>query len=115
MPEGSATALDPELYFEPSVPHYPLASQAWVPLSPDWFVDLGSLEASKPWRGWWLTRPAEHPYNPCFRPHHPEFQIFVPVGVDESNVVSRIVEDVDPNEPAPIDVTPLCMHSRELP
>ena len=31
--DGPAPALDPELYFEPTVPHYPLVSHAWVPSS----------------------------------------------------------------------------------
>ena len=65
------------------------------------------LDASETWRVWSLTRPAEHPYNTRFRPHHPEFPVFVPAGVAESDVVSLIVEDVDPNEPAPSAVSPV--------
>ena len=38
-------------------------------------------------------------------PHHPEFPVFVPAGVSEGDVVSSIVEDVYPNEPAPPTVS----------
>ena len=101
MPNGPAPALDPKLYCEPSGPHYPLVGHTWVTFRPDWFAELGAFDASRPWRVWWLTQPAEHPYNTYFRPNHREFLVFVPAGVAESDVVSRIVEDVDPNEPAP--------------
>ena len=63
-----------------------------VPSSPDWFVEVGALVASEPWKVCLLTQPAEHPYNACFRPHLPEFPVFVPAGVAESDMVSRIVE-----------------------
>ena len=65
-----------------------------------WFAEIGALDDSEPWRVWWLIQPTEHPYNTCFGPHHPNFPVFVPAGVAESDVVSRIVEDVDPLEPA---------------
>ena len=77
-----------------------------MPSSPDWFAKLRALDASEPWRVWWLTRPAENPNNTCFRPHHHEIPVFVPAGVAESDVVSRIVEDFDPNEPAPPAMSP---------
>ena len=85
--------------------HYPLVSHAWVPSSPDWFAELGALDTSDPMRVWWLTRPTEHPYNTYSRPQHPEFPVLVPAGVAESDVVSRIVEDVDLDEPAPPTVS----------
>ena len=99
IPDGPAPALDTEVYFDPSVPHYPLQSHAWVPSSPDWFAELGGLDSAEPWRVWWITRPAEHPYNTCFRPHHPEFPVFMPAGGAGSEVDSRIVADVDLSEP----------------
>ena len=68
MPDGLAPALDPELNFESSVPHYPLVSQTWVTSSHEWFVELGALDASEAWRVWCLNWPAEHLYNTCFRP-----------------------------------------------
>lgn len=106
MPDGPAPALDPELYFEPSVPNYPLVSRAWVPSTPDWFAEIGGLDSAEPWRVWWITRPAEHPYNTCFRPHHPEFPVFMPAGGAGSEVDSRIVADVDLSEPDPTAVNP---------
>ena len=51
-----------------------------------------------------VTRPEEHPYNTCFRSRHPEFPLFVPAEIAESEVVPGIVEDVDSTEPAPPDV-----------
>ena len=80
-------------------------SHAWVPSSPDWFAELGALDALEPWRVWWLTQSAENPYNTCFRSPHPELPVFVPAGVAETDVVSLIVEDVDPNEHAPPTVS----------
>ena len=62
---------------------------------------LGALDASEVWRIWWQTQSAEHPYNACLTPLYPEFRILVPAGVAESDMVSRIVEDVNPNESTP--------------
>ena len=45
-------------------------------------------------------------YNTFSRPHHHVLTVFVPVAVAESYVVSRIIEDDDPNEPAPPAVIP---------
>ena len=42
----------------------------------------------------------------CFRSRHPEFPVFVPAGIAKSDMMSRIVEDVDPNGSAPPDVDP---------
>ena len=38
--------------------------------------------------------------------HHPDFPVFVPSNVDESDVVSRIFEVVHLNEPSPPTVSP---------
>ena len=99
IPDGPAPALDTEVYFDPSVPHYPLQSHAWVPSSPDWFAELGALDASEPRRVWWLTRPRQHTYSNYSRPQHPEFPVLVPAGVAESDVVSNFIDDVDRTNP----------------
>ena len=106
VPDEPAPDLNHELYFKPSVPHYPVVGHAWVPSNPDCFAELSKFDASEPWRVWWLTRPVENLYNTCFSPHHPKSLVFVPAGFAQSDVVSRIVEDVDPNEPAPTAVSP---------
>lgn len=81
MSDRPAPAIDPELFFEQSVPHYPLVINALVPSSPNWFVELGALDGSDPWSVWRLSRPAEHIYNTFSRPQHPEFPVFVPASV----------------------------------
>ena len=52
LPSGSAPVLDPELYFEPTLPHYPVVSYAWVSTGSDRFDELNALDIAKPWRVW---------------------------------------------------------------
>lgn len=41
------------------------------------------------------------PLQHIFRLRQPEFPVFVPAGIAKIDVVSRIFEDIDPNEPDP--------------
>jgi hypothetical protein len=50
---------------------------------------------------WWLRQPALHPFNQCFLPLHPEFDVFAPADFDSEYIQSQIQEDLDPDEPAP--------------
>ena len=72
---GPTPLLDPELFFEPSVPMYPIMSYAWVPEDVKWISELEALGHFKPWRGWWMTRSSEHLYNKYFRPCNQGFPI----------------------------------------
>ena len=45
-----------------------------------------------------MNRHVKHLYNICFRSRHPEFFVFVPPGITESELVSRVVKDLDLNE-----------------
>ena len=47
-----------------------------------------------------MTQPVEHPYNTCFRSHHPSLPVVVTACVADRDAVSRIVEDVNQKEPA---------------
>ncbi|KAE8972860.1 hypothetical protein PR002_g26378 [Phytophthora rubi] len=99
-----APGLDPELYFDPSVPFAPPANLPWVPASADWCAASSLIDWDEPWRAWWLRQPALHPYNECFLPLHPEFPVFSSADFDHAQVRSLVAEDVDPSAPAP----PLC-------
>ncbi|KAI9994082.1 hypothetical protein PInf_016646 [Phytophthora infestans] len=86
--DGPAPLVDAEVYFDPSVPHY----------SP-----VGSIRErlAEPWRAWWLTDPAVHPYNTCFRARNVDFLVFAPRGMDPQVVDDAIEEDFDLAEQAP--------------
>ncbi|KAE9300705.1 hypothetical protein PF008_g22942 [Phytophthora fragariae] len=99
-----APGLDPELYFDPSVPFAPPANLPWVPASADWCAASALVDWEEPWRAWWLRQPALHPYNECFLPLHPEFPVFSSADFDHAQVRSLVAEDVDPSAPTP----PLC-------
>ncbi|KAE9148693.1 hypothetical protein PF001_g12343 [Phytophthora fragariae] len=99
-----APDLDPELYFDPSVPFAPPANLPWVPVSADWCAGSALVDWDEPWRDWWLRQPALHPYNECFLPLHPEFPVFSSADFDQDHVRRVVAEDVDPGVPTP----PLC-------
>ncbi|KAE9332204.1 hypothetical protein PR003_g14629 [Phytophthora rubi] len=95
--------LDPELYFDPSVPFAPPANLPWVPFSADWCAASVLIDQEEPWRAWWLRQPALHPYNECFLPLHPEFPVFSPAEFDYDHVRRQVTEDLDPGAPTPPD------------
>ncbi|GMF33092.1 unnamed protein product [Phytophthora fragariaefolia] len=96
-----APDVDAELYFEPSVPVYPLVNLSWIPGGCDWCQAVSEVDSAEPWRTWWLTVPARHPYNACFWARNVDFLPFAPPGVDP-NIVKAAVEDaVDLTEPDP--------------
>ncbi|KAE8879914.1 hypothetical protein PF010_g19723 [Phytophthora fragariae] len=99
-----APGLDPELYFDPTVPFAPPANLSWVPASADWCAASALVDWDEPWRAWWLRQPALHPYNECFLPLHPEFPVFSSADFDHAEVRRLVAEDVDPGAPTP----PLC-------
>ncbi|KAE8968193.1 hypothetical protein PF011_g27269 [Phytophthora fragariae] len=99
-----APNLDPELYFDPSVPFAPPANLPWVPASADWCAASVLIDHEEPWRAWWLRQPALHPYNEYFLPLHPEFPVFSSAEFDYDHVRRQVVEDLDPGEPTP----PVC-------
>ncbi|KAE9271549.1 hypothetical protein PR003_g30476, partial [Phytophthora rubi] len=70
----AAPEADAELFFESSVPFYPLVNLSWIPSGKDWCDAAASVDRFETWRTWWLTDPAEHPYNTCFRTRNLEFQ-----------------------------------------
>ncbi|POM62385.1 hypothetical protein PHPALM_28466 [Phytophthora palmivora] len=86
--DGIPTPLaDAELYFDPSVPLYPLVL---------------AVDHHEPWRAWWLLDPARHPFNTCFRSRNPEFMVFAPKGMVSQVVESSIDDDVDLAESIPV-------------
>ncbi|POM67935.1 Hypothetical protein PHPALM_15966 [Phytophthora palmivora] len=93
--------VDSELYFDPSVPLYPLVNLPWVPDSALWSEEVLAVDHHEPWRAWWLLDPARHPFNTCFRPRNPEFMVFAPHGMDPRVVDESIDDDVDLAEPDP--------------
>ncbi|EGZ29319.1 hypothetical protein PHYSODRAFT_322855 [Phytophthora sojae] len=101
----AAPEIDAELFFEPSVPLYPLVNLAWIPAGRDWFAEAKSIDDSEPWRAWLLTDPATHPYNTCFRTRNLEFMVVAPAGVDPRLVEDAVDEDVDLDEPAPPQIS----------
>ncbi|KAE9314090.1 hypothetical protein PF008_g19559 [Phytophthora fragariae] len=98
----AAPEADAELFFEPSVPFYPLVNLSWIPSGKDWCDAAASVDRFETWRTWWLTDPAEHPYNTCFRTRNLEFQVFASKGVDPRIVEDSVDDDVDLDEPAPL-------------
>ncbi|KAE8893722.1 hypothetical protein PF003_g22067 [Phytophthora fragariae] len=96
----AAPEADAELFFEPSVPFYPLVNLSWIPSGRDWCGAAESVDRFEQWRTWWLTDPAEHPFNTCFRTRNLEFQVFASKGVDPRIVEDAVEDDVDLDEPA---------------
>ncbi|KAE8988794.1 hypothetical protein PR003_g22909 [Phytophthora rubi] len=99
-----APDLDPELYFDPSVPFAPPANLPWVPFSADWCAASALIDQEEPWRAWWLRQPPLHPYNECFLPLHPEFPVFSPAEFDYDHARRQVTEALDPSAPTP----PVC-------
>ncbi|KAI9991619.1 hypothetical protein PInf_016962 [Phytophthora infestans] len=96
-----APLVDAEVYFDPSVPHYSPVNLSWVPSGRDWVQCAHDVDLAEPWRAWWLTDPAVHPYNTCFHARNVDFLVFAPRGMDPQVVDDAIEEDFDLAEPAP--------------
>ncbi|GMF47903.1 unnamed protein product [Phytophthora fragariaefolia] len=45
-----APDVDAELYFEPSVPMYPLVNLSWIPGGSDWCQAVSEVDSAEPWR-----------------------------------------------------------------
>ncbi|GMF57292.1 unnamed protein product [Phytophthora fragariaefolia] len=108
-----APDVDAEVYFEPSVPVYPLVNLSWIPGGADWSQAATEVDAVEPWRTWWLTDPASHPYNTCFRARNVDFLPFAPTGVESHVVEAAVVDDVDLTESDPpirSSSAPLCVN-----
>ncbi|KAE9177658.1 hypothetical protein PF004_g25712 [Phytophthora fragariae] len=101
----AAPKVDAELFFEPSVPFYPLVNLSWIPPGKDWCGAADSVDRFETWRTWWLIDPAEHPFNTCFRTRNLEFQVFASKGVDPRIVEDTVEDDVDLDEPAPPQIS----------
>ncbi|KAE9096299.1 hypothetical protein PF006_g23814 [Phytophthora fragariae] len=101
----AAPEADAEFFFEPSVPFYPLVNLSWIPSGKDWCDAAASVDRFETWRTWWLTDPAEHPYNTCFRTRNLEFQVFASKGVDPRIVEDSVENDVDLGEPASLRIS----------
>ncbi|KAE8973868.1 hypothetical protein PR002_g26072 [Phytophthora rubi] len=101
----AAPEADAELFFEPSVPFYPLVNLSWIPSGRDWCGAAESVDRFGQWRTWWLTDPAEYPFNTCFRTRNLEFQVFASKGVDPRIVEDAVEDDVDLDEPAPPQIS----------
>nr|KAE8925276.1 hypothetical protein PF009_g24514 [Phytophthora fragariae] len=97
----AAPKADAELFFEPSVPFYPLVNLSWIPSGKDWRGAAESVDRLETWHTWWLTDPAEHPFNTCFRTPNLEFQVFASKGTDPRIVEDSVDDDVDLDEPSP--------------
>ncbi|GMF49744.1 unnamed protein product [Phytophthora fragariaefolia] len=95
-----ALDVDAELYCEPPVLVYPLVNLSWIPGGSDWSQAVSEVDAAEPWRTWWLTDPARHRYNACFRARTVNFLPFAPSGVDSSIVEAAVEDDVDLIEPS---------------
>ncbi|KAE9284345.1 hypothetical protein PF008_g27182 [Phytophthora fragariae] len=101
----AAPEADAELFFEPSVPFYPLVNLSWIPSGRDWCGVAESVDRFEQWRTWWLTNPAEHPFNTFFRTRNLEFQVFASKGVDPRIVEDAVEDDVDLDEPATLQIS----------
>ncbi|KAE9268911.1 hypothetical protein PR003_g31297, partial [Phytophthora rubi] len=101
----AAPEADAELFFEPPVPFYPLVNLSWIPSGRDWCGSAESVDRFEQWRTWWLTDPAEHPFNTCFRTRNLEFQVFASKGVDPRIVEDAVEDDGDLDEPAPSQIS----------
>ncbi|KAE9008247.1 hypothetical protein PR001_g16755 [Phytophthora rubi] len=97
----AAPEADAELFFEPSVPFYTLLNLSWIPSGKDWCGAAESVNRFEAWRTWWLTDPAEHPFNTCFRTRNLEFEVFASKGIDPRIVEDSVEDDVDLDEPSP--------------
>ncbi|GMF57259.1 unnamed protein product [Phytophthora fragariaefolia] len=93
-----------DVYFEPSVPVYALVNLSWIPGGADWSRAATEVDAVEPWRTWWLTDPAIHPYNTCFRARNVDFLLFAPTGMESHVVEAAVVAVVDLTECDP----PIC-------
>ncbi|GMF39947.1 unnamed protein product [Phytophthora fragariaefolia] len=96
-----APDVDAELYFEPSVPVYLLVNLSWISGGSEWCPAVSEVDSAEPWRTWWLTDPARHPYNACFRARNVDFLPLAPLGVDTNIVEAAVEDDVDLIEPDP--------------
>ncbi|POM74428.1 Hypothetical protein PHPALM_8610 [Phytophthora palmivora] len=105
-------ANSPKLYFDPSVPLYPLVNLPWVPDSALWSEEILAADHHEPWRSWWLLDPARHPFNTRFRPRNAEFMVFAPHGMDPRVVDESVDDDVDLAEPDPPQI-PIGLPPRE--
>ncbi|GMF61218.1 unnamed protein product [Phytophthora fragariaefolia] len=108
-----APDVDAEVYFEPSVPVYPLVNLSWIPGGADWSQAATEVDAVEPWRTGWLTDPVRHPYNTCFRARNVDFLHFAPTGVEFYVVEAAVVDDVDLTESDPpirSSSAPLCVN-----
>ncbi|GMF24268.1 unnamed protein product [Phytophthora fragariaefolia] len=56
---------------------------------------------AEPWRTWWLTDPAIHPYNTCFRARKVDFLPFAPTEMESHVVEAAVVDDVNLTESDP--------------
>ncbi|POM66388.1 LOW QUALITY PROTEIN: Hypothetical protein PHPALM_17758 [Phytophthora palmivora] len=103
--DGTPTPLaDAELYFDPSVPLYPLANLPWVPDSALWSEEVMAVDHHEPWRAWWLLDPARHPFN------NASYMAFTPKGMDPQVVENTIDDDVDLSESIPVQPSLLHMN-----
>ncbi|GMF27069.1 unnamed protein product [Phytophthora fragariaefolia] len=102
----AAPDVDAEVYFEPSVPVYPLVNLSWIPGGADWSRAATEVDAVEPWRTWWLTDPTSHPYNTCFRDRNVDFLPFAPSGMESHVVEAAVVDDVDLTESDPLIRSP---------
>ncbi|EGZ16441.1 hypothetical protein PHYSODRAFT_330518 [Phytophthora sojae] len=109
--DGSpARLLDTEVCFDPAVPFCPLINLPWFPKMKNWVAEINHIDGNEPWRNWWLTTPGRHPYNTIFRPAHPDFPLFVPVGADPE-IVQLVVEA----EREVIEPVPPALHPKTRP
>ncbi|GMG18242.1 unnamed protein product [Phytophthora fragariaefolia] len=74
---------------------YPLVNLSWIPGGADWSRAATDVDAVEPWRTWWLSDPASHPYNTCFRARNVDFLPFAPTGVESLVVEAAVVDEVD--------------------
>ncbi|POM64560.1 Hypothetical protein PHPALM_19892 [Phytophthora palmivora] len=101
--------VDSELYYDESVPLYPLVNLPWVPDSAFWSEEVLAADHHEPWRGWWLLDPARHPFNTCFRPRNPDLWCSLPTAWI---LALSIDDDVDLAEPDPPQI-PVGLPPRE--
>ncbi|KAG6615446.1 uncharacterized protein IUM83_05059 [Phytophthora cinnamomi] len=104
--------LDPELYFDPSVPFAPPAKLPWFPEKTDWALGSVDIDHEEPWRTWWPHDPATHPYIECFLALNQEFPVFASADFATEQAQRTTVEDIasaesalpicSPNAPSPV-------------
>ncbi|KAE9270557.1 hypothetical protein PR003_g30778, partial [Phytophthora rubi] len=76
----AAPEVDAELFFEPSVPFYPLVNLSWIPSDKDWCGAADSVDRFETW-------------------------LFASKGVDPRIVEDTVEDDVDLDEPAPPQIS----------